>query len=101
MPDQAIGCGLPCGAVSSIQRQNPIFRRTQFFRPARLVSLAIAIGFAAPFALLAQEDPLNNVHVNPPAPPPPPPGSTLLHSLRPPRARALCERGPVKESAST
>jgi len=74
--DQAIGCGLPCGTDSTIQRQNPIFHRTQLLRPARLVSLAIAIGFVAPFALLAQEDPLNNVHVNPPPPPPPPPGST-------------------------
>ena len=76
LPDQAVCCALPSRRALSVQEQNSVSRRRPYLGSARLVSLAIALGFAATLSLYAQEDPLNNVHVNPPVPPPLPPGST-------------------------
>jgi Ca-activated chloride channel homolog len=76
LPGPVIGRDQPSCRVSRAFQQISISRRRVFFRPARLISLAIAMGFAATFPLLAQDDQLNNVHVNPAPPPPPPPGST-------------------------
>lgn len=76
LPDQAVGCGPPEGRASGVHQQNPVSRRRFSPRSVRLVGLVIALAFTAVLSLHAQEDPLNNVHVNPPAPPPPPPGTT-------------------------
>src|SRR4051812_30883977 len=69
--DQAVRCA----QASGNQPQLPLPPGTHCLRPARLLTLAIALVFAVTFSLNAQEDPLNKVHVNPPAPEAPPPGS--------------------------
>ena len=76
LSDQAVCCDQPTRRGSRVNQQISVSRRKPFLRPARLVSLAIALVFAATLPIFAQDDPLNNVHVNPPAPAPPPPGST-------------------------
>jgi Ca-activated chloride channel family protein len=76
LPDQANGrVQLSC-RVSSVLPRISVSRWKLISRYFRVGGLAIAAAFTATFPLLAQDDQLNNVHVNPPAPAPPPPGST-------------------------
>ncbi len=74
-PDLAKGYDQPACRDSNVRNKIWVSGRRPYSRSARLVSLAIAIGFAVAIPVFAQDDQLNNVHVNPPAPATPPPGS--------------------------